>query len=166
MTRFFWLELSDSTFNGIFVVASVPSANSFTFTQTGADATSGGGTVFYSRPLATVSLSQNVTGVAVNPETKQAVITDPTNQASVTTMSVLDQTISPIILQPGNTGVAVNPYTDMAVAINPTTLQASFLDMRTPKLLTTHCVSSGPDSHRNCHRSRHQSGVRCKSGYQ
>jgi DNA-binding beta-propeller fold protein YncE len=129
--------ISDSTFNGIFVVASVPSPNSFTLTQTGADSTSGGGTVFYSRPLATVSLSQNVTGVAVNPETKQAVITDPTSQASVTTMSVLDQTISPVILPPGNTGVAVNPYTDMAVAINPATLQASFLDIRTPKLLTT-----------------------------
>jgi DNA-binding beta-propeller fold protein YncE len=129
--------ISDSTFNGIFVVASVPSANSFTFTQTGADSTSGGGTVFYSRPLATVSLSQNVTGVAVNPETKQAVITDPTSQASVTTMSVLDQTISSLFLPPGNTGVAVNPYTDMAVAINPVTLQVSFLDMRAPKLLTT-----------------------------
>jgi DNA-binding beta-propeller fold protein YncE len=135
--------ISDSTFNGIFVVASVPSANSFTLSQTGADSTSGGGTVFYSRPLATVSLSQNVTGVAVNPETKQAVITDPTSQASVTTMSVLDQTVSPIILPPGNTGVAVNPYTDMAVTINPTTLQASFLDMRTPKILTSLALPSG-----------------------
>jgi DNA-binding beta-propeller fold protein YncE len=135
--------VSDASFNGIFVVASVPSANSFTLTQTGADSTSGGGTVFYSRPLATVSLSQNVTGVAVNEETKQAVITDPTNQASVTTMSVLDQTITPINLQSGDIGVAVNQYTDTAVSINPTTLLASILDMRAPKLLTTVTLQPG-----------------------
>jgi len=138
--------ISDATFNGIFVVASVPSANSFTFVQTGADSTSGGGTVFYSRPLATVSLSQNVTGVAVNEETKQAVITDPTNQSSVSTMSVLDQTITPIVLQPGDIGVAVNPYTDMAVSINPATLQASILDMRAPKLLTSVVLTGGNPS--------------------
>jgi DNA-binding beta-propeller fold protein YncE len=134
----------DTSFNGIFIVASVPSANSFTFIQAGADATSGGGKVFYSRPLATVSLSQNVTGVAVNPETKQAVITDPTNQSSVSTMSVLDQTVTPILLQSGTTGVAVNPYTDMAVAINPATLQAEILDLRLPQSLTS--VNLNPNS--------------------
>ena len=129
--------VTDTSFNGIFTVASVPSANSFTFSQAGADSTSGRGTVFYSRPLATVALGQNVTGVAVNPETKQAVITDPSSVSSVTTMSVLDQTVTPVVLPPGTTGVAVNPYTDMAVAINPTTLQASILDLRAPQLLTT-----------------------------
>jgi len=138
--------ITDSTFNGIFVVASVPSANSFTITQTGADATSGGGTVFYSRPLATVSLGQNVTGVAVNEETKQAVITDPSSQNSITTMSVLDQTVSPLVAPPGTTGAAVNPYTDIAVAINPTTLQASIVDLRTPKLLTSLVLTGGNPS--------------------
>ncbi len=138
--------ITDATFNGIFVVASVPSANSFTLTQAGADSTSGGGTVFYSRPLATVSLSQNVTGVAVNEETKQAVITDPTNQDSVSTMSVLDQTITPIVLQPGDIGVAVNAYTDIAVSINPSTLQASILDLRAAKLLTSVVLTGGNPS--------------------
>src|ERR1019366_1058316 len=117
--------VSDTSFNGIFTVASVPTANSFTFSQSGPDATSGGGTVFSSRPLATVALGQNVSGVAVNPETNQAIITDPTNATAVNTMSVLDQTVTPIVLQPGTTGVAVNPYTDISVTINPTTLQAS-----------------------------------------
>ncbi len=148
--------ITDTTFNGIFVVASVPSQNSFTITQTGADGTSGGGTVFYSRPLAVVSLGQNVTGVAVNPETKQAIITDPTSQNPISTMSVLDQTITIVPnpptapgvpsapIGPGYTGLAVNPYTDMAVAINPTTLQASFLDMRAPALLTTLTLAETP----------------------
>ena len=136
--------ITDPTFNGIFVVASVPSQNSFTITQTGADGTSGGGSVFYSRPLATVSLGQNVTGVAVNPETKQAIITDPSQQLSVSTMSVLDQTVSPFQVQPGTTGVAVNPYTDMAIGISPSTLTAPVMDMRTPKLLTTITLSETP----------------------
>jgi DNA-binding beta-propeller fold protein YncE len=136
--------ITDTSFNGIFVVTSVPSLNSFTITQTGANSTSGGGTVFYSQPLATVSLGQNVTGVAVNPETKQAVITDPSQQASISTMSVLDQTITPLQVQPGTTGVAVNPYTDMAVAINPVTLTAAVVDMRAPALLTTVTLAETP----------------------
>jgi DNA-binding beta-propeller fold protein YncE len=136
--------ITDATFNGIFVVASVPSENSFTIVQAGADATSGGGSVFYSRPLASVSLSQNVSGVAVNPETQQAVLTDPTSQTSLTTMSVLDQTVTPLVLPPGTTGVAVNQYTDISVAINPTTLQASVVDLRTPRLLTTVTLTSAP----------------------
>jgi DNA-binding beta-propeller fold protein YncE len=129
--------ITDTSFNGIFVVASVPTQNSFTITQTGADATSGAGSVFYSRPLATVSLGQNTTGVAVNPETKQAIITDPTQQFSVSTMSVLDQTITPLQVQAGTTNVAVNPYTDVAVAINPAAQSAAIIDMRLPQVLTT-----------------------------
>jgi DNA-binding beta-propeller fold protein YncE len=138
--------VSDTSFNGIFTVASVPTANSFTFSQSGPDATSGGGTVFSSRPLATVALGQNVSGVAVNPETNQAIITDPTNATAVNTMSVLDQTVTPIVLQPGTTGVAVNPYTDISVTINPTTLQASVVDLRTPQLLTTLALPPGNPS--------------------
>jgi DNA-binding beta-propeller fold protein YncE len=136
--------ITDTSFNGIFVVASVPSQNSFTIVQTGADSTSGGGSVFYSRPLATVSLGQNTTGVAVNPETKQAIITDPTQQFSVSTMSVLDQTITPLQVQPGTTGVAVNPYMDMAIGISPTTLTAVVMDMRSPQLLTTLTLAETP----------------------
>lgn len=136
--------ITDTTFNGIFVVASVPSQNSFTIIQTGADGTSGGGSIFYSRPLATVSLGQNTTGVAVNPETKQAIVTDPTQQFSVSTMSVLDQTITPLQVQPGSTGVAVNPYMDLAVAISPTTLTAAVMDMRAPALLTTITLTETP----------------------
>ena len=139
--------ITDTSFNGIFVVTSVPSLNSFTITQTGADGTSGGGTVFYSRPLATVSLGQNTTGVAVNTETKQAVITDPSLQTSISTMSVLDQTITPLQVQPGTTGVAVNPYMDMAVGISPTTLTAAVVDMRAPA--TSHHYHSRRNAHRN-----------------
>src|SRR5712692_8114401 len=37
--------VSDSSFNGTFTIASVPSTTTFTYAQTGSNATSGGGTV-------------------------------------------------------------------------------------------------------------------------
>jgi DNA-binding beta-propeller fold protein YncE len=129
--------VTDPTFNGVFSVATIPTATSFTYTQTGADSTSGGGTIFYSQPLATVDLGSNVTGVAVNTEANRAVLTDPTSSNSVLTMSVLDQTVTAIPLETGTVTAAANPFTDIAVSVNPATGQLSVLDPRTPIRLTT-----------------------------
>lgn len=139
--------VTDTSFNGIFTVASVPSATTFTLTQTGADATSGGGIAFYSEPLATVAFGQNVSGIAVNPEAKQAFVTDATSQNPALIMSVLDQLIRPVSLPAtslaaGTTAVAVNPYTDIAVTINPATALASIIDPRTPTILGSVPISS------------------------
>jgi len=118
--------VADNSFNGIFTVASVPTSTTFTYTQTGTDATSGGGTVFSSDPLATVSFGTAVSGIAVNPESKQAILTDPTSQFPLEIMSLLDQTVTPVVtaippavFEAGMSAVAVNPYTDVAVALNP-----------------------------------------------
>jgi len=124
--------VTDTTFNGIFTVATVPTSNSFTFTQTGADSTSGGGTIFYSDPLATVEFGQNVSGMAVDQEAKQVLLTDPTNQDSIILMSVLDQAVTAMPLEAGTNAIAINPYTDIAVAINATTATGSVIDPRTP----------------------------------
>jgi YVTN family beta-propeller protein len=129
--------VSDTSFNGIFTVASVPTATSFTITQTGTDSTSGGGTIFYSEPLATVAFGQNVSGIAVDQEAKQALMTDPTSQAPVILMSVLDQAVTAVPLESGATAIAINPYTDVAVSINPATGMGSVLDPRTPLRLST-----------------------------
>jgi DNA-binding beta-propeller fold protein YncE len=129
--------VTDTSFNGIFTVVTVPTSNSFTFTQSGADSTSGGGTIYYSDPLATVSFGQNVSGIAVDQETKQALLTDPTSQNSVITMSVLDQAVTPVVLEAGANAIAVNPYTDIAVSINAATATGSILDPRTPRRLST-----------------------------
>lgn len=129
--------VSDTSFNGIFTIASVPTSTSFTFTQTGVDGTSGGGTIFYSEPLATVSFGQNVSGIAVDQEAKQILLTDPTTQSPVILMSVLDQAVTSMPLEAGATAIAVNPYTDVAVSINPATGMASVLDPRTPARLST-----------------------------
>lgn len=144
--------VADSSFNGIFTVASVPTFTTFTYTQTGADATSGGGTVFSSDPLATVAFGTAVSGIAVNPESKQAILTDPTNQFPYEIMSVLDQTVTPVVkavppavLESGVSAVAVNPFTDVAVAINPKSANPiSILDPRVDPLHTPAVVQQLP----------------------
>jgi DNA-binding beta-propeller fold protein YncE len=128
--------VTDSTFNGVFAVATVPTSNSFTYTQAGASSMSGGGTIFYSQPLATVAVGTNVSGISVNSEAKRIVLTDPTD-THVITMSVLDQLVSLITTETGAVSAAVNPYTDIAVTINPVSGQLSVLDPRTPVRLTT-----------------------------
>jgi DNA-binding beta-propeller fold protein YncE len=129
--------VTDTSFNGIFTVVTVPTSNSFTFTQAGADSTSSGGSISYSDPLATVAFGQNVTGIAVNQEAKQALLTDSTSQSSVIFMSVLDQAVTPLALEAGANAIAVNPYTDVAVSINAATGTGSVLDPRTPLRLAT-----------------------------
>src|SRR5713226_9483413 len=78
--------VDDSSFDGTFTIASVPSSTSFTYSQTGSDATSGNGTVSAAAALVTVSVNQNVRGVSINPQTEMAILTDPTS-TSVSLMS-------------------------------------------------------------------------------
>ncbi len=129
--------VTDPTFNGVFIVTTVPSSISFTYTQIGPDSTSGGGTIFYAEPLASVDVTENTTGISINSEAKRAVLTDPTLPQSIFTMSILDQTISTFTSETGATNSAVNPYTDIAVTIDPATNQLSVIDPRTPLRLTT-----------------------------
>ncbi len=84
--------VGDSSFNGVFTVTSVPTANSFTFTQTGANSSSGGGTIYYSEPLAVAAVGIDVSGISINPETNTALLTDKTEPLAFL-MSVLDQSI-------------------------------------------------------------------------
>ena len=128
--------VTDSTFNGVFAVTSIPTSNSFTYTQAGADSMSGGGTIFYSQPLATVAVGTNVSGISVNSEAKRIVLTDPTD-THVITMSVLDQVVSLVTTETGAVSAAVNPYTDIAVTVNPVSGQLSVIEPRTPFRLTT-----------------------------
>jgi YVTN family beta-propeller protein len=129
--------VTDTSFNGVFVVATVPSSNSFTYTQIGPNSSSGGGTIYFSEPLANVNIGENVTGISVNPESKRAILTDPSTTESIFTMSILDQTISTLNTETGPLFSATNPYTDIAVTINPATNQLSVIDARTPSRLAT-----------------------------
>ncbi len=111
--------VANPSFNGIFTVTSIPNSTSFTYTQTGPDANSGGGVIQYADPLATVSFGLTVSGVSVNPETKTALLTDSTSSFA-TLMSILDQTITSVPLEIGAVGSAFNQYTNVGITINPT----------------------------------------------
>ena len=145
----------DTSFNGTFTVTSVPSSTSFTYEQTGANATSGdgGGVVparaIYAHPVvAPFALGTDVRGIGINPETEKAVLVDPTS-STITFLSMLDQTVNnTLVLETGAVGAASNPLTDIAVTINPGTGTgagvASLIDPRTPARLATVNVGTGP----------------------
>ena len=135
--------VADASFNGTFTVAAVPSSTTFTYNQTAANATSGGGSVSYALPLATATLGVGVRGIGLNPETKKALLADPTASALLI-FSVLDQTVTTFPLpETGAVAAAVNPLIDIGMTINPGTGVASVIDPRTPARIATVSVGTG-----------------------
>ena len=128
--------VGDSSFNGVFTVTSVPTANSFTFTQTGANSSSGGGTIYYSEPLAVAAVGIDVSGISINPETNTALLTDKTEPLAFL-MSVLDQSIIDVTnLQFGDVASGMNQFTNTGVVLNSAENTLTFVDPVTPTLLT------------------------------
>ena len=71
--------VTDASFDGVFIVASVPSPSSFTYSQVGAASTSGGGTA-----TLTPQISAGVHQVAVIFQTRQGYLTQPSPPISWT----------------------------------------------------------------------------------
>ncbi len=130
--------VSDPSFDGTYVVATVPSSTSFTYTQSGLANTTitgtGNGTVSAPAPLVTVNVQGNSTGIAINQETEQAVLTNP-QSTTMTILNLLDQTTTSITngIVGGYSGVAVNPLTNMAVAANYNNNQVALIDLGNPQ---------------------------------
>lgn len=138
---------ADTSFNGAFAVSSVIDSQTFTYSQTGPNATSGGGQIFYSEPLATFNLG-TPRGIAINPETQRAVLADPNaNFSQISFLNLLDQTTSSLSLSNGTapeigaTAVSYQPYSNIAVSVNPQLNQLSVLDPVRPQRLAT--ISTG-----------------------
>ncbi|MGB6200763.1 MAG: YncE family protein [Candidatus Acidiferrales bacterium] len=124
--------VADSSFDGTYSVVSVTSDTTFTYTENDTtNSTSGGGSITYAAPVATLSVSTTVQGVSFNPETHSAILTDPINGGEgALVYSAFDQTSKPISLQAGyvasafnqltNTGVIVNNFLNQALIIDPT----------------------------------------------
>jgi YVTN family beta-propeller protein len=93
--------------------------------------------------VATVNLGTGVRGIAINPETEQALLTEPT-AASVLLFSLLDQTVIPLTLENDHVAADVNPPTSIGVTVNSTTGLASVLDLGTPVRLATISVGTTP----------------------
>ncbi len=121
--------VAGSSFNGSFTVTAVLDATTFTYAQVAADATSSGGAVSYSRPLMTFSISPSIRGIAINPQTDRAVLTDGNNNFA-SFVSLLDQTTTGLSLHPA-TGAGYQPFTNVAVVVKPGPLGVNSNDLIT-----------------------------------
>ena len=110
-----------------------PGGSQFTYTQTGAPLPdeaifTSPGTVSYSEPVATNSISLSDQGIGINTETQQAVIVDPGAGGVVSFFSLIDQSGSELLLVTngsdevkGPTAAAYNSLTNTVVEEIPIT---------------------------------------------
>lgn len=92
--------VTDSSFVGVWVIASVPSVTTFTFLEGGADSTSGGGTV-----TLTPQMSAGVHQVAVFFQTRQGYFTQPSPPVSWTAAGGNQVAITGIPLALGDSNI-------------------------------------------------------------
>ncbi len=91
--------------------------------------------------MATVGVPITVQGIAVNPETQQAVLVNPSSSGLVSFFSLIDQSVSSLALEKNNgtdagtNAAAYNPLTNTVVAVNFTTNEVSVIDPTTPRRL-------------------------------
>ena len=139
------------SFNGFYAVSSVgPASNQFSYTQTGAALPNvatqsipqaAAGSVNYSQPVATVGVPISVQGIAINPETQQAALFDPTSTGVVSFFSLIDQSVTSLTLEKNNAADvgtiagAYSPLTDTVVAVNFFNNSLSVIDPTTPRRL-------------------------------
>ena len=97
--------------------------------------------------------STSIRGAAINIETEQALLTDPNCglgaqncRASVTLLSVLDQSVNSLTLSQGYVASAVNPLTDIGVAVNGPANTATIIDLRSLTQLASITVGTSPQA--------------------
>ena len=151
--------VSDASFNGFYSVTGLgPQSGQFSYTQSATGTLpdkpsfNTAGTVNYAASVATLASSTTVQGVAVNPETQQAVLVDPSpnsiSAGRVLFLSLLDQTPTSVTLsgttavEIGSVAAAFNPLTNVAVTVNPGISNLSpgtlsVIDPSAPKRLNT-----------------------------
>jgi YVTN family beta-propeller protein len=138
--------VADASFDGTFRVTSRPTSTTFTYDQTAANATSGGGTVRHPGQLVSFSLSSSTRGVAVNAETHRALLVDPA-AANAVVLNLLDQTVTNPVNPTGSglASAAVNPLTNVGVMGSFSANSVRLVDLGRPDTLgTAITVGSGP----------------------
>ncbi|MGB6431961.1 MAG: hypothetical protein WBF06_15365 [Candidatus Acidiferrales bacterium] len=128
--------VADPSFDGTYTVLSVTSNTSFTYSQSDTtNSTSGGGSITYASPVATLAVALTVQGISFNPETHTAILTDPspidTSEAALI-YSEFNQASTPISLQAGYVAAAFNQLTNTGVIINTMLNQALVIDPTQP----------------------------------
>jgi hypothetical protein len=129
--------ITPADLNGTYNVTSA-TTYTFTYTQTGANETGGGGTVTYGNPYYTFSTTSTAVGGAINPTTRKFAFADPNAAASapqVGFISTLDQSVTSLFLTRGSCNgctptpsgapevgvryMSWDPFTNVAIAYNP-----------------------------------------------
>ena len=128
--------VTPADFNGTFNVLS-SSTYTFTYTQSGANETGGGGSVTFGNPYYTFSTTSSATGGAINPITRTFAFADPNaaSNSQIGFIRTLDQTVTSLSLskgscngctpnpagvpEPGQRYVSWDPYTNVLIAFNP-----------------------------------------------
>jgi DNA-binding beta-propeller fold protein YncE len=143
--------VSPSDFNGSFQVSNVIDSTHFQYIQPTVTTveTGGGGTVSFGNPDLTFSISNTNQGIAINPESRAAVVADPNASAGqISFISTLDEQVTSLTLSVGSflttagsapevgaTWVAFQPFTNVAVSFNPSRNEVSFIDPAGPQRL-------------------------------
>lgn len=146
--------IADDSFNGSFSVSQVIDEYTFTYQQTGTDATSGSdathnGTVGFGNPIGSFSISPTTRGIAINPLNRTAMMADPnTSSSQLTFLSTLDQNVTSLALTvgsylttPGSAPefgarfTAFQPFTNVGVSYNPLRHDISLIDPSRPQRL-------------------------------
>jgi len=130
--------VTPADFNGTFNVLSA-STYTFTYTQSGANETGGGGSVTFGNPYYTFSTTSSATGGSINPITRTFAFADPNaaSNSQIGFIRTLDQTVTSLSLskgscngctpnpagvpEPGLRYVSWDPYTNVLIAFNPQT---------------------------------------------
>ena len=95
--------------------------------------------------VATLTLTTTVQGVSVNTQTHQALLTDPSN-VSVTSFSMLDQSVTTIPFEKAQVASAVNPLTNLGLTINNLAGQANVFNLGTQQFVQNITVGNNPQA--------------------
>ena len=93
--------------------------------------------------VATLTITPTVEGIGFNPETNQAILTDPSS-TSITLFNVLDNSVSTITYDKSQVAAAVNPLTNIGVTLNNQSDELSVFDLGTQLFLGTVTVGPNP----------------------
>ncbi len=85
--------------------------------------------------VASLIIQPTTQGIAINPETNQALLTDPMNNY-FSQFSLLDQTVNTLTLDLGEVASAVNPLTNTGISVNSLSNQAIVINLQNFQLLT------------------------------
>ena len=93
--------------------------------------------------VATLTITSTVQGIGFNPETNQAILTDPSSSL-VTLFNVLDNSVATIAYDKSQVAAAVNPLTNIGVTLNNQSDELSVFDLGTQLFLGTVAVGPNP----------------------